>query len=92
MRRTTDIIQDDHVIAEYRETRFSGGGDIGVDISRETEIAGGIRYGRVDADVRAGDPGLPEVGGVETPLVVRFLHDGRTVRSCRRAAPAAPSC
>ena len=29
MRRTTDIIQDDHVIAEYREDRLSGGGDIG---------------------------------------------------------------
>src|SRR4051794_12649878 len=53
LRRTTDIIQDDHVIAQYREQRFSGGGDIGVDISRETEIAGGLRYGRVDADVRA---------------------------------------
>ena len=77
MRRTTDIIQDDHVIAQYREHRVSGGGDVGVDLSRESEIAGGVRYGRVDAEVRAGDPGLPEVGGAEAPLMIRFLHDSQ---------------
>ena len=76
-RRTTDIIVDDHVVAEYRQSNYSGGGDIGVDISRETEIAGGVRWGRVKATVRAGDPGLPELAGAETPLLVRFLHDGQ---------------
>ena len=76
-RLTTDVIVDDHVVAEYRQSEYTGGGDLGVDISRETEIAGGVRYGRVDATVRAGDPGLPELGGVETSLGLRFLHDGQ---------------
>jgi NTE family protein len=75
--RTTDFVQDDKVVAEYRERRVWGGADIGVDISRETEFAGGLRYGRVDSTVRAGDPGLPELGGAETPLMIRLLHDGQ---------------
>jgi NTE family protein len=77
MRRTTDVVQDDHVIAQYRERRYSGGGDIGVDVSREAEITAGVRYGRVSADVRAGDPGLPEVSGAEAQFVISFLHDGQ---------------
>jgi len=65
------------VIAQYREKRYSGGGDIGVDISREAEITAGLRYGRVSADVRSGDPGLPEVSGAEAQFVISFLHDGQ---------------
>jgi NTE family protein len=76
-RWTTEIIQDDRVIAEYRENRMSGGGDIGFDLAREREIAGGIRYGRREAEVRTGDPGLPELRGAETLLTMRFLHDGQ---------------
>ena len=68
MRWTTEIIQDDRVIAEYREDRMSGGADLGIDLSSEDEISGGMRYGRVDAHVRTGDPELPEVAGAETPL------------------------
>ena len=40
----------------------------------------------MDADVRAGDPGLPELGGLETQFAIRFGTTDTTVRSCRRAA------
>ena len=77
MRWTTEIIQDDRVIAEYREDLMSGGADLGIDLSSEDELSGGLRYGRVEAHVRTGDPELPEVAGAETPLAIRFLHDGQ---------------
>ena len=35
-----------------------------------------MRFARFDADVRAGDPGLPELGGLETDLRFAFRHDG----------------
>ncbi|HSC26371.1 MAG TPA: patatin-like phospholipase family protein [Vicinamibacterales bacterium] len=73
---TLNLIEDDLVIAEYRETRLYAGAEIGVNLSRLTELAGGIRAGRLDATVRAGDPDLPELSGGEALLRLRFIHDG----------------
>jgi NTE family protein len=74
---TSDVVKDGVVVAEYREARVHGGGDIGVELSSVSELTGGLSAGRVDATVRAGDPALPELGGAETVMRVRFLHDGQ---------------
>jgi NTE family protein len=39
-------------------------------------LTAGVRLGRLDADVRTGDPGLPELAGLETDLRIGFRHDG----------------
>jgi NTE family protein len=63
--RTFNFVSDDTVFAEYRERRAWLDGALGVNLSRESEVAGGIRVGHVEDDVRAGDPGLPELAGAE---------------------------
>ena len=75
-KETIDVIQDDVVLAEYRLRRVYAGADLGVNLSREAELTGGIRVGRLDAEVRAGDPALPELAGSQTELRFRFRHDG----------------
>ena len=77
LRRTIDLIEDDVVVAQYRERRSTLGGDLGVSLSRESEVTGGVQFGHVDASVRAGAPGLPEVAGAESLFRVGFLHDGQ---------------
>jgi NTE family protein len=76
-KETIDIVQEDVVLAEYRLRRIYAGADLGVNLSRVSELTGGVRIGHVDAAVRAGDPQLPEVNGEETQLRVRFYHDGQ---------------
>jgi NTE family protein len=74
---TVNVVDDDVVIAEYQRQELFGGGDIGIDLTRVSELTGGVRYGRVDANVQVGDPGLPELGGAESLMRIRFLHDGQ---------------
>lgn len=73
---TLDYVVDDVVIAQYRLRRELGGADLGLNISPISEVTAGVRSGHVNASVRAGDPGLPEVGGLETRFVAQFRHDG----------------
>jgi NTE family protein len=75
-KNTIDIIQDDVVVAAYKQRRLFAGADLGVNLSRVTELTAGLRFGRLDADVQTGDPGLPELNGLETDLRVDFRHDG----------------
>jgi NTE family protein len=75
-RNTLDFISDGRSLAEYRITRQLAGAELGFNTSRVSELTAGAFGGRVDATVTAGDPGLPEVGGLETRFVVRFLYDG----------------
>jgi NTE family protein len=74
---TLDIINDDQIIAQYRQQRLYLGGDAGVVVSRESELLAGLQYGRTEATVRAGDPGLPELAGAESEYHLRFVHDGQ---------------
>jgi NTE family protein len=76
-RRSFNVVSDGNVVAQYRERRVFVGGDLGVELGRESEVAGGIRIGRLDADVRTGDPGLPELGGAETLLRAAWVHDSQ---------------
>jgi NTE family protein len=76
-KNTLPFIRDEVVEAEYRVRRLFAGADLGVNLSRVSELTGGLRIGRLDADVRTGDPGLPELGGLETDLRIGFRHDGQ---------------
>ena len=68
---TFDVVQDEAVIAEYRERRFSAEGALGVNLSKDSEVSGGLRVTHLDDEVKTGDPGLPELSGTE---VVARLH------------------
>ena len=73
---TLDYVADDVVIAQYKLRRELIGADLGLNITPVSELTAGLRSGHVDASVRAGDPGLPEVGGLEARFVMQFRHDG----------------
>ena len=75
-KNTIDIIQDDVVVAEYKQRRLFAGVDLGVNISRVSDLSLGFRFGRHDANVVTGDPGLPEVGGLESDVRLVYRHDG----------------
>jgi NTE family protein len=75
--RTFDLIADEVVVAQYRERRGVVGGEFGVNLSRVSDVAGGVDIGYLSADVRAGDPGLPNVSGAENVAHVVYEHDGQ---------------
>ena len=75
-KNTINFIEDNVVVAEYNQRRLLAGSELGVNLSRVSELAGGIRFARFDADVGTGDPDLPELGGLETDLRISFRHDG----------------
>jgi NTE family protein len=74
-RRTFNFVVDDAVVAEYRETLAGIEGDVGVNLSRVSELSGGFYVGYVSDSVRAGNPGLPELSGGETMFRIRWLLD-----------------
>lgn len=74
---TLDFIQDDRIVGQYSVQQQYMGGDAGVSLSHESEVSGGLRFGHVDATVRAGDPRLPETGGAEDQFRLDFIHDGQ---------------
>jgi NTE family protein len=75
--RTLNVIQEGHVQASYSQTRSFLGLDAGVNVSRLDEARAGVTFGRFDASVHTGDPGLPEAGGRETTFHVQWTHDGQ---------------
>jgi NTE family protein len=48
-----------------------------VNLSRISEVAGGVDIGRLSADVRAGDPGLPSLNGAESVAHILYERDGQ---------------
>src|SRR3954471_8502030 len=73
---TLDFIQDDRIVGQYTVQHQYMGADVGVALSKESEVSGGLRFGHVDAGVRAGDPRLPEAAGAEDQFRLAFIHDG----------------
>jgi NTE family protein len=74
-RRTLNFVMDDQIVAQYRDERATATLDAGVNLSRESEVAGGFEFAHVSDDVRYGDPGLPELSGSEVRFRVRWLLD-----------------
>jgi NTE family protein len=64
--RTLNLITDDKIVARYGQTLSSTGIDFGFNLGRDSDIRLGANIGRLDANVKIGDPGLPSVSGKET--------------------------
>jgi NTE family protein len=74
-RHSFNVVDDGAVVAQYRERRQFIGADLGLELGRHGEATAGIRAGRLDAEVRTGDPGLPGLDGAETLLRAMWVHD-----------------
>jgi NTE family protein len=83
-KRTFSFTHDGAVLAEYTEGRVLAGGDFGVNLSRVSELAGGVLVGHVDDSVRAGNPNLPELSGAEVTATLHWVID-------QQDSPAIPS-
>jgi NTE family protein len=74
---TLSLIQEDRIVASYGRTRLGVGIDAGINLGRLDEVRAGMRYGRIDAGVRTGDPGLPEIDGEDSLFAAQWTHDGQ---------------
>ena len=76
-RRTINFVSDDIIVARYGERRALAALDVGVNVSRDSDVRVGMSAVQLDANVEAGDPGLPELHGLETRAQIQFRHDGQ---------------
>src|SRR6185436_18462668 len=74
-RQTFSIAKDGSVIAEYRERRLAAAADVGVNVSKDSEVTGGFEFLHRDDEVRTGDPGLPSLSGGEIIGRIRYVID-----------------
>jgi NTE family protein len=63
---TFNLIEDDAVIARYRQTISRVGLNAGVNLGARSDVRIGAYAGRSAASIRVGDPGFPELRGKET--------------------------
>ena len=75
--RTFNFVQDEAVVARYRERRSVAAGMVGFNLSRISEVAAGVQVGHIEDEVRAGDPGLPQLSGAETRAHLHWVIDGQ---------------
>ena len=73
--KTFTAIQDGIAIGQYRERRLALGANLGVNLSRQSVLSGGLRVVHRDDEVRAGDPGLPALSGAEAGLQIQWVLD-----------------
>ena len=65
-RRTFNVIDNDAVIARYRQTSSRVGLNVGVNLGAQSDVRVGAYVGRTTASIEVGNPGFPELGGKET--------------------------
>jgi outer membrane protein assembly factor BamA len=75
--RTLNLIQDDAIVASYGEVLSRAGLDVGVNLGRFSDLRVGAYLGRLKADVRVGDPGLPSAHGKETVAEAKWRYDSQ---------------
>ena len=69
---------DDQLVAEYRVKRTGAGIDVGVTSGRRSEVRLGFDIADVRANLRVGQPLLPEARGTERYASLRYAFDGWT--------------
>jgi NTE family protein len=69
---------DDQLVAEYRVNRTGAGVDVGVTSGRHSEVRLGYDIADVRANLRVGEPLLPEARGTERFASLRYTFDGWT--------------
>jgi NTE family protein len=65
-RLTFNLIDDDAVIARYRQTVARVGLNAGVNLGARSDLRIGAYVGRTTASIEVGDPGFPELRGQQT--------------------------
>jgi len=73
--RTFNLIADDEIVARYSQTVSNVGAQIGVNLGRDSDLRLGATVGRLDADVKIGNPGLPEIAGKQTVGLLTWRMD-----------------
>jgi NTE family protein len=63
---TLNIIQDDAVIARYKQKVTRGAAMVGINLGARSDLRTGVYVGRTTASIEVGDPGFPELRGKET--------------------------
>lgn len=75
-RESDRFFDDEELVAIYRRTRVSVGGDLGLAWGPRSEIRAGYGLSRIALGLRVGSPVLPEVAGKEEVLRGRWIFDG----------------
>jgi NTE family protein len=74
-RHTFDHIEDDAVVARYRQTIARVGLNIGLNLGTHSDVRVGAYAGRSTASIEVGDPGFPELEGSETAAELLWRLD-----------------
>jgi NTE family protein len=74
-RHTFNLINNDAVIARYRQTVSRVGLNVGVNLGAQSDVRVGAYVGRTTASIRVGNPGFPEVRGSETGAEIAWRMD-----------------
>ena len=74
-RQTFNVIEDDSVIARYRQTISRLGLNVGVNLGARSDLRIGAYVGRSTSSVKVGDPGFPELKGKETGAEMTWRMD-----------------
>ena len=74
-RISSNVFQDDALIANVRTTRSGAGADLGISGGRRGELRVGYQVAHLDAAVRVGDPNLPSLNGREERFDANFVLD-----------------
>jgi NTE family protein len=72
---TFNLIENDAVVARYKETIGRVGLQVGANLGARSDVRVGAYLGRTTASIEVGDPGFPELRGKETGANVRWRLD-----------------
>jgi NTE family protein len=70
-----DFIDNDAVIARYRQTISRVGLNVGVNLGARSDVRGGAYVGHTSASITVGNPGFPELAGKETGAEIVWRVD-----------------
>jgi NTE family protein len=73
--QTLNVIQNEAVIARYRQTVSRVGLKVGVNLGAQSDVRVGAYVGRTTASIKVGDPGFPELRGKETGAQAEWRLD-----------------
>ena len=76
-RQTLSFVSDDVVVARYNEDRIGIGFDGGINLGRDSDVRIGMWIGDLSANVKTGNPGLPELNGRETRSHLAWRFDNQ---------------
>jgi len=72
---TFNLVDNDAVIARYRETLSRVGLNVGVNLGARSDLRVGAYTGYTTASIKVGDPGFPELRGKETGAEIVWRLD-----------------